>query len=510
MQQSYSKNYLKIYFWQLLSIALGFLSLFWVVPYLSSEPAIYGIYSVCISVSVFLSYADLGFLSAGQKYAAEAYANRNTVKEIEFIGFSHFVLLVFVLFLSVLFLWFSFNPDVLIKNLEHGEQFQIAHKLILILAIFAPVIVLQRMSQMIFAIRLQEYKIQRLIILGNVLKIGSVFLFFRGGRYDIVSYFLFLQIVNLIVAIIGMILACKIYQNNIIGIIQKIKFSKTVYNHTKSLAFSTIFITITWILYYELDLFAIGHLLGAQQVAIYAIAFTLLSFFRSLLGVLFTPFVSRFNHFVGLGQLEELRKFFLHVVTITFPLVVFPIVAVVIFSEPLVISWVGPEFVGSVRIVQLLILCNVFAFISYPVGMLLMALKEVKKMYVFNGIMPVIYWGGIYITINVLSVESFALFKLIIFVVSAVMYTVFALKFLQMSFINIIQKFILSYIPALVVLILILLPVNDLYIDGKNKLFLFYNAALIALSVSIAMFVSYLFSKPLRSYVNQIMIGLRK
>lgn len=70
MQVSYTKNYIKIDFLQILSILLGFVSMFIVVPYLSSDQTTYGIYSVCISVTIFLSYAYLYFLGAGQKYAA--------------------------------------------------------------------------------------------------------------------------------------------------------------------------------------------------------------------------------------------------------------------------------------------------------------------------------------------------------------------------------------------------------------------------------------------------------
>ena len=81
MKKSYTSNYLKIYLWQGLSFASKFLSLFIVTPYLTSDKPIYGIFAVCVSVTIFLSYSDLGFMMAGQKYAAECYAKGDRTEE---------------------------------------------------------------------------------------------------------------------------------------------------------------------------------------------------------------------------------------------------------------------------------------------------------------------------------------------------------------------------------------------------------------------------------------------
>lgn len=94
IKDTYWKNYIKIYVSQTISIILGFVSLFIVVPYLSSNTEIYGIYSICISITVFFSYADLGFLSAGNKYASEFYIRNEKKEEIAYIASSHFILFI--------------------------------------------------------------------------------------------------------------------------------------------------------------------------------------------------------------------------------------------------------------------------------------------------------------------------------------------------------------------------------------------------------------------------------
>ena len=90
-------NFLKIYFWQIVSIIFNFATVFVVTPFLSSNPAIFGIYSIVTAAYIFLSYADLGFLSAGMKYASECFARNERKEEIMIIGFAGFIFLIFVI-----------------------------------------------------------------------------------------------------------------------------------------------------------------------------------------------------------------------------------------------------------------------------------------------------------------------------------------------------------------------------------------------------------------------------
>ena len=74
MPHSYTKKFFFIYLTKSLGFLTGLASVFLVVPAMASNPAIFGVYTVCISLTIFFSYADLGFIAAGQKYAAEFFA----------------------------------------------------------------------------------------------------------------------------------------------------------------------------------------------------------------------------------------------------------------------------------------------------------------------------------------------------------------------------------------------------------------------------------------------------
>jgi len=474
--------------WQGVSLILNFLSMFVVVPYLTSEPTTYGIYTICISISIFLAYADLGFMAAGQKYAAEFFAKGNRDEEMKVIGFTNFILLVFLIVFSIGFIILSSHPELLIKNLTPGKQESIASSLFLILALFTPVTLLQRLLQMIFGIRLEDYVVQRNNIVASLIKILSVLWFFRKGEYNIVGYFLFVQIVNLLVALITLLIARNRYKYNFKALIKSIHFDKNVFVKTKNLAFTSLYLTFTWILYYELDPAAIGKFLGSNQVAVYAIGLTLLSFFRSIQGILFAPFNARFNHLIGISDHDGLKSLFTAVTTLMAPIIIIPIITIFLMAKPLILSWVGVQYTGSVTIAQFLILCNLFAFITYPTSLLLMAQERIREMYIVNTIIPVVYWGGIVLSYSEFGLNSFAIFKFVAFSISAIVYFSIMQKYLDFSITRVMQCYVYPILLPAIFLFSVAYLISGYMPLEKSKM----NLLIVLVTSGIMILLSYL------------------
>jgi O-antigen/teichoic acid export membrane protein len=509
VQQSYTKNYLKIYLWQGVSLVLNFLSMFVVIPYITSDPTTYGIYSVCISFSIFLAYADLGFMGAGQKYAAEYFAKGDKEEEIKVIGFTNFILLIFLLLFSIGFFVLSQQPELLVKGIDTPNQHYVASSLLLILAIFTPTTLLQRLLQMIFGIRMEDFIVQRTNIIGSVFKILSVLWFFEVGKYDIVGYFLFTQIVNFLATLITLLIARKRYNYNFSNLFRSIYFNKAVFDKTKGLAFASLFITVSWILYYELDSVAIGKFLGANQVAIYAIGLTVLSFFRSILGILFSPFNVRFNHFVGIGDETSLKSFYIQIVTILAPVVVFPILTIAILAKPIVFTWVGADYGESVTVIRLLVFCNFFAFITYPTNSMLIAKEQQKTLYFINTLLPFVFWTGIALTISVLGVNSFAVFKLVAFAFSAFVLYKLMIDYLNLSLLVSLKIIFFPMLFPVLFLISISYLVKDYLPQEKSKINLLIVAVVMCGLMFFSFIIQYFTSEKWRQQINK-MVGLYK
>ncbi|MDQ0969213.1 O-antigen/teichoic acid export membrane protein [Flavobacterium sp. W4I14] len=503
-------NFIKIYFWQVISILFNFGAVFIVTPYISSNQSLYGIYAVVTSAYLFISYADFGFLGAAMKYAAECFAKNNMVDEIKVVGFAAMVFLLFVLIYGLGILYVSISPSLLVSSIRGESEIRTARELLIILAIFCPVFVVQRIVQVIYAVRLQDYKFQRILILSNTVKVLSIFMFFGGGNYLIVEYFLFSQVCTLFAVIAGLIVAKKSLNYDLLLLLKSVRLTKEQYIKTKKLAFTSIFLTLSWILYYELDTFVIVKFLGPNSVAIFTIALTLMTYFRTIFGVFFTPFITKFNYFVGLKDTEGLKAYFLKVMVIFIPCTLFPVLIVIFTAKNFIYTWVGDHYFSSVNIAQVMLMCYLFSFITYPTGILIMANEKVKALYFTSALQPFIYWVGIAITYSFLKLEAFAYFKFIAFFIETIVYIVYILYFFNIKLFGFLKKIIFPIIPSILVLVVILFFTRNYWPTGHLKINLLFYFINVGILVCVSTIVYYFSSKIFRDFAQSLVLNLRQ
>jgi O-antigen/teichoic acid export membrane protein len=501
-------KFIKIYFWQAVSIILNFTAIFIVTPFISSNQNLYGIYTLVISAYLFISYADFGFLSAGVKYASECVAQSKVKEEIRIIGFTGFIFFSLSLLYSLFIFFISFNPTILISELKSYEDINIAKMLFRILAITCPLFVCQRIIQIIFSIRIKDYIFQQVLICSNLLKLVSTFYFFTSGKYMIVEYFLFSQFCQALAVLFGLILLKRKLNYNLSALISAFRFSLEMYDKTKKLAFTSIYLTICWILYYELDSFAIAKFYGIKALSYYAIGLTIITYFRSFFGIIFTPFIARFNYFVGSGDLNGLKLFFKKVVILLFPVTLFPVVIIYMTSENFILTWVGTQYNNSIFTASLLVMSYLFSFISYPASILIMANERVKLLYITSSLQPFIFWFGILLTKNILGVESFAYFKLLAFTIESIVYAYIIFTYLKENLITIYFEIINPIILPLVFVVFSTLYFKQFLprTHGNSELFQYFLFVIFfnIIGVCIYYFSSNVFNKNVKLLINQI------
>ena len=503
----FRKKYLSIYVWQALSIALGLLSLFVVIPYLSSDKILYGIYSVCTSLTIFFSYADLGFISAGIKYAAEYYIRGERDNEIRIIGFVAFILMLTFLIIAVVILLLGFFPQWLMPDLiGNSERWHIASSLLIILALSCPIVIGQRILNMVFSIRVEDYKYQRITIIGSVVKILSVFYFFRDGHYELVEYFFFYQVINLLV-VVAAFLYIRRYGYTFGSFVKSFRFDKRIFEKTKKLSGASFVLAISMILYYELDQIVISRFWGIEMVADYAIALSVMAFVRTFMSLLYSPYLARYNHYSGVKDDYGLKMFTEKIIWGLAPVVCCSIILLSILSKPFVYSWVGDSYGMTPCLVSIMVLSFVPNFISTPVTSYFIAKEENAKLVKLSITNVIVYWCGILMISGVLKVYSFALMKSLSPFILVLWYWMLIkkdFKKFNMNFIRI-KDLLKLLIPVLLFCVVIGFWIKPYMNFEHNKASLLLNLLMMAGCFMASIFVLLLTNKQMRLTIKSIM-----
>lgn len=482
--------------------------MFVVTPYLALNQNYFGIYTFVISLNLFLSYADFGFLNAGVKFASEAFSRGDIEEETEILGFVTFVLTTVFLLFGFVIAIFYFYPHSILSGLNTPDTIELIKELFLVFILCLPILVAHRIIQLIFNIRLQDYKYQRICSILNLFKIASVFLFFRNGEYHIVAYYTLTQALTLIGIILGVFLAKREYNYKFSRFFKLIKFNNDVYKKTKDLAFNSLFSTISWVIYYELDSLVIGKFVGLKEVAIFNICISIMTLSRSLYGIIYNPFSAKFNHYIGRDQITDFRNTFYKILVFGLPLSIIPTTIIIITMKSFILSWVGTAYVPAIPIASIMFASYYFTFVSNPMGIAMVSLQKIKSLYYLSAIVPIIYWVGISLSFSSMGLLSFGIFKFIAFSISGFFYVYYAKIFLNINWGVFFKKNVLSVVISVSLIYLINLEISTYLPYQKGKSEMLQYATIFCLYSVFGIFIYYVFSQEFRKVAKDILRGV--
>jgi O-antigen/teichoic acid export membrane protein len=501
----YTDKILHSYLWQGLTAATSLFSMFVVLPLLSSQPTIFGVYSLCMSLSIFLTYADFGFANAGFRYASQSFVAADLKREAQTIGFVSFMLLIFVFLYAAAVCILALRPGWLIADISNEREAATAKSLLLALAFFSPTIVLQRMLQIIFGIRVEDYVYQRLFIIGNLLKVASVFVFITASAYDIVGYYITSQVIALASCMASFWVARRRYEYDLPLLFRSIRFSREMFDDTKTLAFSSLYVTLAWVAYFEFDSVFIGSVLGARALAVYAVALSVSQGFRTLLSLVFAPFRARINHFAADGEEQRLAQLYQRILVVTLPVTVFPVVSLVLLMDPFIRSWVGEQYVLSIFVSQCLTLYFIDGFNSNPVGYLLVAKARVRELLVIGTAAPLILWSGVLLGWQSLDVKTFAILKAIAAVPALCFGLALSHRLLKASQCSLFKTVLAPALLPVLALIMMSIAVRPYLPETKSIMSLSVVIMSGATASAVASLIYYFSSGAFRAAVNPIL-----
>ncbi|MDR0676862.1 MAG: hypothetical protein LBF97_07500 [Elusimicrobiota bacterium] len=507
MQKSYTKNYIKIYFWQFLSIVVSILSSFIVLPKLSTNPNFYGIYSICITISLYVFYLDFGFLSSASKFAGEYITKNNQKHEIKIISFSLFIFFIFIMLFSIILLVFIYKPDLIIKNIENNPLIlKISKQLLSICLISIYLNILSKFINLVLDIRLENYIFYRIYVIGNILKILSVFYFFYNSKQNIVGYYLFYQIMDFFVYMFCILKIKKLYNYNIKLFIKSFHFSKRLFIKLKNFVKPSLLSLIIGLLTFELDNLIIGKIFGLKQVAYYSIALIIFRFIWMIRSTFYNPFIHRLNHFYATNDSENLKVYSLNAISIMMPIILFPTISIIIYAKNVVYTWVGNFYTPSIIISQYLLLSIIFSFIYVIPETLLFILKKNKIRSLILILYLFLYLFFLFVSIKNIGIVSFAFSKFIAMTIYFILNFYFLLNILNINIKELFTKcFKGMIIPIIFLIISLFLSKNYLPIE-KSKINFMIVALFGGLLSFFATLIYYFTQKNFREYVNKMLL----
>ncbi|WP_192797359.1 oligosaccharide flippase family protein [Psychrobacillus glaciei] len=342
----------------------------------------YGLYSLVLAFTSYLSLMDMGVGNAIVRYIARNRAIGDSKTESDLIGqFLRFFLGISVLTLIVGFIICIKVPDIFRNSLENSD-IRTAQIMIIILTIsFALSFILN-----VYSAVLQAYERFAFLKLSSIIRIVlvpiiTIIALATGG--SLISMTVITTSVNIIILIIG-----YLYCKKIIGI--KVTFSPIEQDLKKEIFIYAFLILLTSIadkIYWQTDQVLLGILKNPEVVAVYAVAIQFVMIFMTLsvaLSSLFLPKLSKIvtekNHITKLNELFiSISRFQFFVLALAFS-------GFIIFGKEFIILWAGSSYEQAFTIVIILMIPFFFDLVQNT-GLVIL---QAKGLYLFRTISLVI------------------------------------------------------------------------------------------------------------------------
>jgi O-antigen/teichoic acid export membrane protein len=168
--------------------------------------------------------------------------------------------------------------------------------------------------------------------------------------------------------------------------------------------------------------------------------------------------------------------------------VVIPVLVTVFFSKPIVFTFAGYKYESSVNVLKFLSLAYLYSFISYATMNLLIAKEKIKTLVVFYSMMPVFYWGIIFLFLNKMNILIFPVSKFIVNTYILIFYFYAIRNILKIKIHTELFKMFKQIIIPVALIILLSLYLSSYMPIVKNK----FNFFIVALNMGIIIIVGFI------------------
>lgn len=478
--KSYNKEILKNYLFSFSNLFLRISINIIAIPILSDSPDILAIYSICISLGIFFGYSDFGFIAAGKKYAAEHVSSKNFNLQLSLLGNSFSISFLFSLILSVSLFVISFTPEIIISDLENNSQYSyIASILLKTLSISSIFQIFSNYISSLFEINLKKYYCDIVSFITAAVSLLIFFIIDKTNQDWILTYYISIKVLDFIFLIFLIFLINKKFKVSIIQLFKNFRIKKNLIKKGLKLSLTSIITSACAFIFYELDNLFLAQKSDLISISFYSIAALGPFVLKAVFSLIYSPFNSIFNYLKNDKSLY--RDYFKKSVIFFFPITFIGIITIILFSEELIFSYVGPNYVNSIWPFIYLCLAWSFSFIIYPTGIYLFSMEFNKRILLCGLIPPLVFWTLNFYHLEFqenISIEIFCLNKMYSNLTILPLYLYYLVKdrFINL---NLTVKLLKSVFFSSLVLSIFYYPYNHILFNEKNMLGLILNILLI-------------------------------
>jgi O-antigen/teichoic acid export membrane protein len=402
------------YVFQFLQIIVKYFSFVIIIPFLSKDVTIYGLYNYIISFTIVIAYLDFGYLRSANKFCSEEVSSGKIDDEIKILGFSGFMFFLISLFFIFILLGLSFFPSVLISNLKTDEEV-VFKSLLRLLTVGILSNVVYRISQVFFEVRFKSYLVNIISTLISIVNIIiAITLNYMFDDFPIVLYY---ALFNITYFLFFPVIFCFLKNNqfNFLIFLKNFRYNITLDRKLRALSYSNFFQSIFWLFFMELDLLFIGKYFGKIELGIVAPVFSILVLQKFFITTLMQPFTVKLFH--ESTNFAFLKIIFSDYFSILFSLISFFSIGLFLFSERFILTWLGLDYIETVKIFRITSLFFSLSFFSIIYSTIINSKLNVSEVYFLSFLQTFLFWFCVLVfyLFNILSVFNFYFIKLGVF-----------------------------------------------------------------------------------------------
>lgn len=339
----------------------------------------YGVYSLCVSFMGYLTLFNAGINAAYIRFYVQA-KTKNNKSLLELNGYFLKIFLFIASLALILGLLIVYNETTIFGNKITGSEYRIIKPLLIIMTVNSVCVILNCVFDSII-IANEKFIFNKVIaILNTVLvPIIAIPLLLCGSNSTGVA--VVTCIVNALVLLLNAIFCIKKLKTNFILKAADKKLLKRIIVFSGFIILQSIMDQLNW----QIDKFLLARFSGSAEISVYSVGSQINSIYITIASAFTIVFIAQINQLVANEKEGELSELFIRIARILCMIVIYIMIAYIIFGKQFIKLWAGNGYEDSFY-VGLFLMLPITVSLTQGLGQDIMRAKNIHKVQIIINI----------------------------------------------------------------------------------------------------------------------------